>query len=264
MKRFLVLLQLLLRLGSASGLQTLFPMFVSPFQAFSKLTTNSDNTARELEDKLLEAIDNNGNKRLDNSAEINSLVLALENQRQASIRRPAIAKEIYGRWRLLYTTNAETASPIQRKAVDASKFPIYQDIIFNQDNQLVVSQVVKFNDAAELRVDALASTSAYPLAELTERKSTGKVMGLNILGVSLVGEEAQPDLTRPDSRIDFVFDEGKFDFGGAWQLPYPVPFRSPLFRDWVKGWIDITWLSDRIRISRGNKGSTFILVKEEI
>jgi PAP_fibrillin len=113
-----------------------------------------------------------------------------------------------------------------------------------------------------LRVDALASTSAYPLAELTQRKSTGKVLGLNILGVSLVGNEAQPDPTRPDSRIDFVFDEGKFDFGSL-QLPYPVPFRSALFRDWVKGWIDITWLSDRIRVSRGNKGSTFILIKEE-
>jgi len=126
----------------------------------------------------------------------------------------------------------------------------------------VVSQVVKFSDTAELRVDALASTSAYPLPELTERKSTGKVLGLNVLGVSLVGEEAEPDATRPDSRIDFVFDEGKFDLG-SFQVPYPVPFRSPWFRDWVKGWIDITWLSDRIRISRGNKGSTFILIKEE-
>jgi hypothetical protein len=42
-----------------------------------------------------------------------------------------------------------------------------------------------------------------------------------------------------------------------------VPFRSPLFRDWVKGWIDITFLSDRLRISRGNKGTTFVLAKED-
>ena len=75
-----------------------------------------------------------------------------------------------------------------------------------------MSQIVKFSETAELCVDALASTSQYPLEELTERKSTGEILGLNILGVSLVGEEAQPDPDRPDSRIDFVFDEGNFHF----------------------------------------------------
>ena len=43
---------------------------------------------------------------------------------------------------------------------------------------------------------------------------------------------------------------------------YPVPFRLPVLRDAVKGWIDITYLSDRVRIARGNKGTTFILAKE--
>jgi len=237
MKLLLRSVHFLILVGSCSSLESLLPKFSSPFQAVSTAKSFSK-SARELEDKLLEAI-KNVDGRLANSEEINSLVLALENERKACIPQPAIAKEVYGRWRLLYTTNAETASPIQRKAVDTSKFPIYQDIIFNEDNQLVVSQVVKFSDSAELRVDALASTSAYPLPELTERKSTGKVLGLNILGVSLVGEEAQEDPTRPDSRIDFVFDEGKFDFGSL-TIPYPVPFRSPLFRDWVKGWIDVS------------------------
>lgn len=87
-------------------------------------------------------------------------------------------------------------------------------------------------------------------------------MGLNILGVSKVGDEAEEDPEKPDSRVQFVFDEGRFDFG-SFTLPYPVPFRSPLFRDAVKGWIDITYLSDKIRISRGNKGTTFVLKKED-
>jgi hypothetical protein len=174
-----------------------------------------------------------------------------------------VAPELYGRWRLLYSTDAGTSSPIQRKAVDSQAFPIYQDIVVNDDGRLVVKQVVKFSDSIELSVDALASTAAYPLPELEARRSTGKVLGLNVLGVSLVGEEAEPDPDRPNSRVDFVFDEGKFDFGGKFSLPYPVPFRSPLFRDWVKGWIDITFLSDRLRISRGNKGTTFVLAKED-
>ena len=64
-------------------------------------------------------------------------------------------------------------------------------------------------------------------------------MGLNILGVSLIGKEALPDVNRPNSRIDFVFDEGIFDFGSV-KIPYPVPFRLPIMRDLVKGWIDVS------------------------
>lgn len=215
--------------------------------------------ARALEDELIAEV-SSGQDRLANSEKVSSLVTQLE-QSGKSIARPAIANEVMGRWRLLQTTNTDTSSPIQRKAVDTSKFPIYQDITLNEDGQLLVSQVVKFSETAELCVFALASTSLYPLPELTERKSTGKILGLNILGVSLVGEEAQPDPDRPDSRIDFVFDEGIFDFNGV-RIPYPVPFRLPILRDTVKGWIDITYLSDRLRISRGNKGTTFILAKE--
>eukprot|EP00579_Thalassiosira_antarctica_P017189 CAMPEP_0201927850 /NCGR_PEP_ID=MMETSP0903-20130614/19620_1 /ASSEMBLY_ACC=CAM_ASM_000552 /TAXON_ID=420261 /ORGANISM="Thalassiosira antarctica, Strain CCMP982" /LENGTH=254 /DNA_ID=CAMNT_0048466143 /DNA_START=76 /DNA_END=836 /DNA_ORIENTATION=- len=212
--------------------------------------------AIDLEDRLLAAIEANGlDKRLDNSDEISSLVSQLESS-QLSIPRPAVSPKVYGRWRLLQTTNADTASPIQRKAVDTTKFDIFQDIVFAEDDpeKLMVRQIVKFSEKNELCVDALASTSAYPLPELTEREGTGKILGLNILGVSIVGDEAVEDPDRPDIRIKFVFDEGRFDFGG-FIIPYPVPFRSPLFRDAVKGWIDITYLSDRIRISQGNKGT---------
>lgn len=238
-----------------------FPTFGAPGASAASKGTRGDPV---LEEELLAAVGSQDG-RLTNSDEIASIVRRLE-EGGTTIVRPAIAPEVYGRWRLVHTTNADTASPIQRKAVDASKYEIYQNIELAEgsDDRLIVSQVVKFGPTNELRVDALASTSAYPLPELTAREGEGKILGLNILGVSLVGEEATPDADRPDSRIDFVFDEGKFDlFDGALKLPYPVPFRNPLFRDLVKGWIDVTYLSDRVRISRGNKGTTFVLVKEE-
>ena len=74
--------------------------------------------------------------------------------------------------------------------------------------------------------------------------------------------EAKENEERPDARISFVFDEGNFELGSGFTVPYPVPFRLPLIRDAVKGWIDITYMSDRLRISRGNKGTTFVLIKE--
>ena len=244
-------LSLLLVLDESFAFQNLFASF-SP----AKILPGS----ASLENELLTAIDNLGDNRLANDSRISELVSLLENSK--SIPSPAVAPEVYGRWKLVHTNNANTASPIQRKAVDSSSFKIYQDIIFNSKNQLIVSQVVKFSDSAELKVDALASTSAYPLAELTERKGDGKILGLNILGVSKVGEEAEEDESRPDSRIRFVFDEGNFELG-SFKVPYPVPFRLPILRDAVKGWIDITYMSERVRISRGNKGTTFILLKEE-
>lgn len=224
----------------------------------SSLSSNA--MAASLEEELIECF---RSQRLVSDSVVNELVSKLEDV--PSISEPAIAPEVYGRWKLLGTTNVDTSSPIQRTAVDAQKYSIYQDILApgsgNDNENLVVSQVVQFGNNAQLAVDAIASTSAYPLIELEDRKGTGKILGLNILGISLVGEEAKEDPSRPNSRIKFVFDEGNFDFGG-FQIPYPVPFRLPVLRDAVKGWIDITYMSERLRISRGNKGTTFVLLKE--
>lgn len=262
----LLVVLVVLNVSSVDGLQNLIP---KKFQGLAaSLSSSSSSSSKSLENELIQTIteksgDNEEINRLSSNKRIQELVSELEGRTSDSISQPAISSSIYGRWRLLHTDNANTASPIQRKAVDSSAFPIYQDIVVDQSKQqLIVSQVVKFNEKFELKVDALASTSAYPLDELTERKGDGNILGLNILGISKIGDDATVDDRRPDSRIDFVFDEGKFEFGNDFSIPYPVPFRLPFLRDAVKGWIDITYLSDKVRISRGNKGTTFILLKE--
>ena len=269
-------------IASRSKLST-SSLFAFPNLFLPTMTTKKVYGDIELEDRLLAMIENGGssssNSRLDISNEVSTIVSLLEASTR-SIPRPAIAPQVYGRWKLLRTSNTNTASPIQRKAVDTSKFDIYQDIIIVNENDnnndddnkrrtkksgLLVRQIVEFSNTTRLYVDALGSTSSYPLDKLTDRIDDGTILGMNILGVSLVGENAienKNNLCGPDSRIRFVFDEGKFIlFNGKLTIPYPVPFRNPLFRDAVKGWIDITYLSDRVRISRGNKGSTFILRK---
>jgi len=219
---------------------------------------SSSNSGKNVEEQLLSAIAENG--RLDNTKRINGFIKQLEQQK--SIPEPAIAPEVMGRWKLVYSTNADTASPIQRTAFGANQFNnIYQNIFVDEKNTLIVSQVVQFSNQFEIILNALASTSQYPLKELTERKSSGRIFGFNLLGVSLVGDEAIEKT--PNARINFVFDEGNLDlFDGLVKVPYPVPFRLPLFRDVVKAWLDITYLSETIRISRGNKGTTFVLVKD--
>ena len=70
------------------------------------------------------------------------------------------------------------------------------------------------------------------------------------------------DPSSANNRINFSFDEGFFEFkqAGLPRLPYPVPFR--LLGKEAEGWIDTSYLSKRLRISTGNKGTTFILERE--
>lgn len=112
-------------LSSSSSSSTAFQSF------FNFMPKQKNQQQIKLENQLLDTINSNS-KRLDNSVEINSIVEQLE-QSNWGIAEPAISSQVKGRWRLLHTNNAETASPIQRKAVDASKYNIYQDIVLRSD-----------------------------------------------------------------------------------------------------------------------------------
>ncbi|XP_066399946.1 probable plastid-lipid-associated protein 12, chloroplastic isoform X2 [Miscanthus floridulus] len=71
----------------------------------------------------------------------------------------------------------------------------------------------------------------------------------------------QKQLLRMESAY-FRFDRAAFAFKFLpFKVPYPVPFR--LLGDEAKGWLDTTYLSHtgNIRISRRNKGTTFVLQK---
>ena len=76
---------------------------------------------------------------------------------------------------------------------------------------------------------------------------------------------ASADVVDADARrIDFTFEEGIIRLRGAplvgdVTLPYPVPFK--LLGDEAKGWLETLYLSEALRISLGNKGTTFVLVK---
>ena len=67
--------------------------------------------------------------------------------------------------------------------------------------------------------------------------------------------QACQHVTRWSGQVSFTFDLAYFQWGPV-RLPYPVPFR--LLGDEARGWLDTTYLSPRLRISRGNKGTTFV------
>eukprot|EP00898_Chlorokybus_atmophyticus_P001058 jgi/Chlat1/1953/Chrsp157S02260 len=163
--------------------------------------------------------------------EVNSLVAVLEED--GGMADPALSRAIEGRWRLAFLTRPGSASPIQRTFTSVGAFRVYQEISLITDDHTNnpdprVSNVVVFGDRiGELRVQAAASVA--------------------------------PD---SGSRIDFRFDRAAFEFKFLpFKVPYPVPFK--LLGKEAEGWLDTTYLSPALRLSRGNKGSLFVLVKDD-
>ncbi|KAK3124969.1 hypothetical protein QOZ80_7BG0597940 [Eleusine coracana subsp. coracana] len=155
--------------------------------------------------------------------EVESAVQALEAI--GGVPDPTNTSVIEGSWQLIFTTRPGTASPIQRTFVGVDSFRIFQEVYLRTDDPRVVN-VVRFSESVgDLRVEAEATIE------------DGK-------------------------RILFRFDRAAFTFKFLpFKVPYPVPFR--LLGDEAKGWLDTTYLSPsgNIRISRGNKGTTFVLQK---
>ncbi|XP_059665147.1 probable plastid-lipid-associated protein 12, chloroplastic [Cornus florida] len=139
---------------------------------------------------------------------------------------PTNSSLIEGRWQLMFTTRPGTASPIQRTFVGVDNFSVFQEV-YLRTNDPRVSNIVRFSDLiGELKVEAAASI-------------------------------------KDGKRILFQFDRAAFSFKFLpFKVPYPVPFR--LLGDEAKGWLDTTYLSNsgNLRISRGNKGTTFVLQKK--
>ncbi|KAK9673703.1 hypothetical protein RND81_12G184800 [Saponaria officinalis] len=156
--------------------------------------------------------------------EVERAVQVLEELK--GISDPTSSDLIEGRWMLMFTTRPGTASPIQRTFVGVDFFSVFQEVFLRSEDPRV-SNIVKFSDAVgELKVEAAASI-------------------------------------KDGKRILFRFDRAAFTFKFLpFKVPYPVPFK--LLGDEAKGWLDTTYLSDsgNIRISRGNKGTTFVLQKE--
>ncbi|KAH8522937.1 hypothetical protein H0E87_003552 [Populus deltoides] len=142
------------------------------------------------------------------------------------VSEPTGSNLIEGRWQLMFTTRPGTASPIQRTFVGVDFFSVFQEV-YLRTNDPRVSNIVQFSNAiGELKVEAAATIE------------NGK-------------------------RILFQFDRAAFSFKFLpFKVPYPVPFR--LLGDEAKGWLDTTYLSPsgNLRISRGNKGTTFVLQKK--
>ncbi|AES63064.1 probable plastid-lipid-associated protein 12, chloroplastic isoform X1 [Medicago truncatula] len=182
----------------------------------------------ESENSLIQALVGiQGRGRSSSPQQLNAIERAIQVlEHIGGVSDPTNSSLIEGRWQLIFTTRPGTASPIQRTFVGVDFFSVFQEV-YLQTNDPRVTNIVSFSDAiGELKVEAAAS----------------------------IGD---------GKRILFRFDRAAFSFKFLpFKVPYPVPFK--LLGDEAKGWLDTTYLSHsgNLRISRGNKGTTFVLQKQ--
>lgn len=131
---------------------------------------------------------------------------------------------ILGAWHIKYTTRPTTASIIQRTAMSSPSFaPIIEQLILGPN------------------------LPRYVITRIDLRPIFGCLLNLKASVTNVVA-----------NRINIQFDEAWFSFAnGKVRLPYPVPFR--LLGKKTCGWQDITFLNSKCRVTRGNKGTVFVL-----
>lgn len=184
------------------------------------------------------------------ASELEAVVAELIESSGGGIERPALSPLIEGDWRLAYTTKSDfdARNPLGRRS-----------------DQTVPGLESLFPGAADAIAAASSSpiqravTAAFPVTQsLYKLGSEGRVeQSVNTpLGELNLNAAASVSAASP-RRVSFAFDEGYLLLRGGVRLPYPVPFR--LLGKEAEGWLDTDYLSERVRISTGNKGTTFVL-----
>eukprot|EP00518_Triparma_eleuthera_P010068 CAMPEP_0182483980 /NCGR_PEP_ID=MMETSP1319-20130603/42527_1 /TAXON_ID=172717 /ORGANISM="Bolidomonas pacifica, Strain RCC208" /LENGTH=251 /DNA_ID=CAMNT_0024685845 /DNA_START=89 /DNA_END=842 /DNA_ORIENTATION=+ len=170
-----------------------------------------------------------------------------------NFKDPAAGGKLNGRWELVYQSSPSTSSPVQRlltsslrrgvSAYDSSSSTkIFQDV--DLTGRRAIDIVVSAPGLA-VNVTALAGAGCEGGVPGVEgRRGSGRVLGLNVLGVS--SNDPEDDTTEWGKvRVDFLFDAGEVTLWGR-KFPYPVPFRLKALRDNFIGWIDTVYLGEAL------------------
>uniref|UniRef100_A0A7S0TIB1 Plastid lipid-associated protein/fibrillin conserved domain-containing protein n=2 Tax=Hemiselmis andersenii TaxID=464988 RepID=A0A7S0TIB1_HEMAN len=220
-------------------------------------------SAQSAEQLLLDTLSNTkGRGQSASTEQLDAIGKALDELEQdGGISDPILSPKILGEWELIYTSKSKfditnplgsrvdgskpgleglfrvfdgpsdststpvaSSSPIQRSVTSLDSITITQDIDLSEGQRRVDNWVKIYKDSSYFRLSAAAS---------------------------VVPEDST-------KRIVFTFDLAYLQIGWL-RVPYPVPFQ--LLGKEASGWLDTTYLSDRLRVSKGNKGTTFVLAR---
>lgn len=240
------------------------PSFMAP-----PSTSNTKNISKSQQEQLLlKTISNTSNGKtasLETQRKVLSIVSSLEESFPApplnSILQPGSILD--GTWYLQYTSPSDLNDDNSSES-SYSKWKIEKP----EENIEVKSFNAKGSvSAAGIEVDVTyqAPKQIFDLSNLTVRNEV--ILGNNLVTKVIVGGPFRLS-EKKDNRAVVSFLFGNLDlqlFGSTFQLDLASIFKFlALVRGTDEsGWLETTYLSDSIRVGRGNKGTMFILTRSE-
>lgn len=191
--------------------------------------------------ELLEAIAGKNRGLLANEIDNVRVLSAIQQLEDTNtIRKPLEAKDLLqGDWRLLYTTS--------KGILGLDRFPLFK-----------LGQIYQSIRVSEAKVYNIAEIIGIPMLEgLVSVAATFEPVSESRVNVvferSIIGLQRFFNYDTPKKFIQQIESGKKF-----------LPLDFKIDRGEQKGWLEITYLDEDMRISRGNEGNVFVLTKESM
>ncbi len=188
--------------------------------------------------ELLEMISGKNRGLLSSEADRLAILLAIENLEKLNPNPQPLndASLIEGDWRLLYTTS--------RALLGLDRIPVFN-----------IGQIYQSIRTRDMRIYNIAEVLGIPFLEsivsvcaiytpVSEKRVQVK------FDRSIVGLQKLINYISPSQFIDLIEHDQKFP-----PLDFSIGNREQ------KGWLEITYLDQDLRVGRGNEGSLFVLTK---
>jgi len=167
--------------------------------------------------------------------ELSQLITDLEAQ--SPTPSPLDSPLLMGDWRLVYTTSRGILGLDRIPLTDLGQ--VYQAI--RGDRVYNVAETKSL-----LGIEGIVAVAARYVRSGDERVSV--TFERSILGLrSIMGYRSVTAF------VDSLEAKSRF-----WAIDVPIPSRDGV----AQGWLEVTYLDETLRISRGNEGSIFVLVKD--
>ena len=226
----------------------LFDVFGIPASSSSSNDINDDGRNQQRKKRVAKGLD---------KTKLQSVVARLEQTMvdENTIERTEL---LCGRWKLLCTYKEDVdvveffdVKSWQRYLFEKGPSPVQSLVLGNTSTVENVYQVLE--DPKEAPNAKWQNVAKFTFEFNGERKDVELIIEADIEGV------------RDEQSFFYRFSNGYFDVNrGEYKLPYPVPFDfiESVRPGQTKGWFQTTYLDEELRVSVGQKGSKFILMRE--